>query len=121
MANNKEPQNRQDHFIHFRVTEEEFLKLKQSGELYNLSPSSYAKKLALKSKLRKALFDFDATNDFRVELSRQGNNLNQVASRLNQLAKNNNDPDIINAFRYTYSMLQTAQKEWYELWQRLVK
>lgn len=62
------------------MTQLEYAKLKFSASTYDLTVSNYAKKLALKSNLRKPY----KAKEIILELSRQGNNLNQIAHRLSQ-------------------------------------
>ena len=47
----KEVSQNQTKYIQFRLSEEQYNKLKISGETYGLSPNLYAKKLAQKSHL----------------------------------------------------------------------
>jgi len=112
MTNKKERADRQTKRINFRLTELEYEKLKVSSSSYDLTVSAYAKKLALKSNLRKPYFHASEAKDLTLELSRQGNNLNQIAHRLNQ-----DDPltlDMLNE-------LKQAKKAYISIWQQLQK
>ncbi|HEP8899433.1 TPA: plasmid mobilization relaxosome protein MobC, partial [Pseudomonas aeruginosa] len=51
-----------------------------------------------------------------------GTNLNQIAKKLNQFDRmDNQDKELIEALRYTYGVLAQAQKGYQELWQQLQK
>lgn len=84
MANIKTDLDIQTKRINFRLNELEYEKLSQSASTYGLTVSRYAKKLALKSKLRKPYFSASDTQKIILELSRQGTNLNQLTRKLNQ-------------------------------------
>ncbi len=68
----------QTKYIQFRLSEEQYNKLKISGETYGLSPNLYAKKLAQKSHLKKPYLEHDQAKSLLLELSKQGTNLNQL-------------------------------------------
>ena len=113
----KEVSQNQTKYIQFRLSEEQYNKLKISGETYGLSPNLYAKKLAQKSHL-----EHDQAKALLLELSKQGTNLNQIAKKLNQFDRmDNQDKELIEALRYTYGVLAQAQKGYKELWQQLQK
>lgn len=84
MANIKTDLDRQTKRINFRLNELEYDKLSQSASTYGLTVSRYAKKLALKSKLRKPYFSDKDAKKIILELTRQGTNLNQITRKLNQ-------------------------------------
>ena len=118
----KEVSQNQTKYIQFRLSEEQFNKLKISGETYGLSPNLYAKKLAQKSHLKKPYLEHDQAKALLLELSKQGTNLNQIAKKLNQFDRmDNQDEELIEALRYTYGVLAQAQKGYQELWQQLQK
>ncbi|MGX7329988.1 plasmid mobilization protein [Enterococcus bulliens] len=109
----------QTKMVQFRVSEEQYEKLKKSAEVYGLSPSLYVKKMAQNSRLKKAYFSHDDAKKILVELTRQGTNLNQIAKRLNQLdSKLAEDKELLEALRYTYGALVQARKEYQELWRQ---
>lgn len=121
MDNNKVLQN-QTKYVQFRLSEEQYNKLKTSGETYGLSPNLYAKKLVQKSHLKKPYFKHEQAKALLLELSKQGTNLNQIAKKLNQLDKiDGQNKELIEALRYTYGVLAQAQKGYRELWQQLQK
>lgn len=118
----KEVSQNQTKYIQFRLSEEQYNKLKISGETYGLSPNLYAKKLAQKSHLKKPYLEHDQAKSLLLELSKQGTNLNQIARKLNQFDRmDNQDKELIEALRYTYGVLAQAQKGYQELWQQLQK
>lgn len=118
----KEVSQNQTKYIQFRLSEEQYNKLKISGETYGLSPNLYAKKLAQKSHLKKPYLEHDQAKSLLLELSKQGTNLNQIAKKLNQFDRmDNQDKELIEALRYTYGVLAQAQKGYKELWQQLQK
>mgnify|MGYP004701014879 CR=1 FL=1 len=92
MANSKDDINRQTKTIQFRVTESEFDKLKKSGAVFGKSASLYTKDLALKSRLKKPKFDHQIASEILLELSRQGNNLNQLTRKVNRMSAT--DPEL---------------------------
>lgn len=69
--------------INFRVTEEEYEKLKRKAELANLSPSMYAKKQALQGKVKAPVITKDVGQLILPEISKIGSNINQLAKKAN--------------------------------------
>ncbi|MBW0246849.1 plasmid mobilization protein [Lentilactobacillus parabuchneri] len=112
MANIKADSAKQTKRINFRLTGREYEKLKKSANTYGLTVSNYAKQLALKSKLRKPYFSASDTRKIILELTRQGNNINQIARNINQ-----ND-SLKSAMLIEISEIQEEQKK---LWQQLQK
>ena len=58
----KEVSQNQTKYIQFRLSEEQYNKLKISGETYGLSPNLYAKKLAQKSHLKNLISNMTKRN-----------------------------------------------------------
>ena len=114
MSNLKSDNERQVKRINFRLDQTEYTKLKLSAQTYGLTISSYAKKLALNSKLRQPYFDHAATKELLLELSRQGTNLNQVARQLNHQPAQPQTQQLLAA-------LQATREEYRKLWQQLRK
>jgi len=112
MANFKDEKDKQTKRINFRLTQLEYEKLKVSASAYDLTVSNYAKKLALKSNLRKPYFHSTEAKEIVLELSRQGNNLNQMAHRLNQ--DDPLTPEMITA-------LEQAREAYTNIWLQLQK
>lgn len=122
MMTNKNVSHNQTKYIQFRLSEDQYEKLKVSGETYGLSPNLYAKKLAQKSHLKKPYFEHEQAKSLLLELSKQGTNLNQIAKKLNQLDRiDGQSKELIEALRYTYGVLAQAQKGYKDLWQQLQK
>jgi hypothetical protein len=69
--------------INFRLSEPEFEKLSHSAETFGITPSAYAKSLAMKSRLRTPKFDHETAVAINFDLRRIGTNLNQLAHRAN--------------------------------------
>ncbi len=67
--------------INFRVTEEEYERLKRKAELANLSPSMYAKKQALQGKVKAPVITRDVGQLIIPEISKIGSNINQLAKK----------------------------------------
>lgn len=113
---------RQTKTIQFRISEDQYEKLKTSAETYGLSPSLYAKQIAQNSRLKKPYFPHEQAKQLALELTRQGTNLNQIAKKLNQLNVSETDQkELVEALRYTYGVLAQTQKEYNQLWQQLRK
>lgn len=112
----------QTKYIQFRISENQYDKLKTSAKTYGLSPNLYVKKLAQKSHLKKPYFEHEQAKEMIIELTRQGTNLNQIAKKLNQLDRSDlENKELIEALRYTYGVLAQTQKEYQALWQQLRK
>ena len=77
--NRKEPKQ-----ISFRVSESEYLKLKQSAETLNMSVPSFVKKKAQGSRLVAPKLDKTTRQSIAKDLSRLGANANQIAKYCNQ-------------------------------------
>ena len=77
--NRKEPKQ-----ISFRVSESEYLKLKQSAETLNMSVPNFVKKKAQGSRLVAPKFDKETRQSIAKDLSRLGANANQIAKYCNQ-------------------------------------
>lgn len=112
MANIKANSDKQIKRINFRLNELEYEKLSQSAKTYGLTVSNYAKRLALKSKLRKPYFSASDTQQIILELTRQGTNLNQITRKLNQ-----GDP-LTPAMLAEIKKMQEVQRQ---LWRQLQK
>lgn len=74
----------QDKRVAIRLNKDEYEKLEKSGQVYGLSAGQFLKKTALDIRLRKPVLTFDESQQVVRELSRQGNNLNQIAKELNE-------------------------------------
>ena len=77
--NRKEPKQ-----ISFRVSESEYLKLKQSAETLNMSVPAFVKKKAQGSRLVAPKLDKETRQSIAKDLSMLGANANQIAKYCNQ-------------------------------------
>lgn len=75
MENRKRPKQ-----VKFWASEEELEKIKKKVEKSKLTQSEYL----LRSALDKNIIVVDGLKDILIELSREGNNLNQITKALNQ-------------------------------------
>lgn len=75
MENRKRPKQ-----VKFWASEEELEKIKKKTEKSKLTQSEYL----LRSALDKKIIVVDGLKDILIELSREGNNLNQITKSLNQ-------------------------------------
>lgn len=66
--------------VKFWASEEELEKIKKKAEKSKLTQSEYL----LRSALDKKIIVVDGLKDILIELSREGNNLNQITKALNQ-------------------------------------
>lgn len=103
--NRKEPKQ-----ISFRVSEDEYEKLKQSAETLNMSVPAFVKKKAQGSRLVTPKFDKETRQAIVRDLSSIANNTNQIAKVLN--TRYVNDADL----NWNFEMLRNEVNQ---LWQRL--
>ena len=73
-----------NHQINIRVNEVQYAKIQVSARIMGLSVSKYCKHLVMQSMLRDPKFSDEEYHQLIVNLSRIGNNINQMARRLNQ-------------------------------------
>ena len=73
-----------NHQINIRVNKVQYAKIQVSARIMGLSVSKYCKHLVMQSKLRDPKFSDEEYHQLIVNLSRIGNNINQMARRLNQ-------------------------------------
>ena len=78
-TNRKEPKQ-----ISFRVSESEYLKLRQSADTLNMSVPNFVKKKAQGSRLVAPKFDKETRQSIAKDLSKLGANANQIAKYCNQ-------------------------------------
>jgi hypothetical protein len=81
MAENPKTSSRKQ--INFRLSDEDFQKLTASALTMGMTPSAYAKSLAVKSRLVKPKFDHETGVQVNFALRRLGTNLNQLARKAN--------------------------------------
>ena len=112
MASDKlrEPRRKEPKQISFRVSEQEYEKLKQSAETLNMSVPAFVKKKAEGSRLVAPKFDKETRQTIVRDLSGIANNTNQIAKVLNTKYV---DADDLNR------NLQALRNEVNQLWQQL--
>ena len=112
MASDKlrEPRRKEPKQISFRVSEDEYEKLKQSAETLNMSVPAFVKKKAEGSRLVAPKFDKETRQTIVRDLSGIANNTNQIAKVLNTKYV---DADDLNR------NLQALRNEVNQLWQQL--
>ena len=84
VGRNRKPNRKAPKQISFRVSESEYLKLKQSAETLNMSVPSFVKKKAQGSRLVAPKFDKETRQSIAKDLSKLGANTNQIAKYCNQ-------------------------------------
>ena len=84
VGRNHKPNRKEPKQISFRVSESEYLKLKQSAETLNMSVPNFVKKKAQGSRLVAPKFDKETRQSIAKDLSRLGANANQIAKYCNQ-------------------------------------
>ena len=84
VGQNHKPNRKEPKQISFRVSESEYLKLKQSAETLNMSVPSFVKKKAQGSRLVAPKLDKTTRQSIAKDLSRLGANANQIAKYCNQ-------------------------------------
>jgi len=71
---------KRDKQIKFYVTEKEYEEIKKKVEKSKLKQTDYL----IKSALNKKIIVVDGLKEILLELSREGNNLNQIAKKINE-------------------------------------
>lgn len=84
VGKNHKPNRKEPKQISFRVSESEYLKLKQSAETLNMSVPTFVKKKAQGSRLVAPKFDKETRQSIAKDLSKLGANANQIAKYCNQ-------------------------------------
>ena len=84
VGQNHKPNRKEPKQISFRVSESEYLKLKQSAETLNMSVPAFVKKKAQGSRLVAPKFDKETRQSIAKDLSKLGTNANQIAKYCNQ-------------------------------------
>ena len=84
VGRNHKPNRKEPKQISFRVSESEYLKLKQSAETLNMSVPAFVKKKAQGSRLVAPKFDKETRQSIAKDLSMLGANANQIAKYCNQ-------------------------------------
>ena len=84
VGRNKKPNRKEPKQISFRVSESEYLKLRQSADTLNMSVPNFVKKKAQGSRLVAPKFDKETRQSIDKDLSKLGANANQIAKYCNQ-------------------------------------
>lgn len=84
VGRNHKPNRKEPKQISFRVSESEYLKLKQSAETLSMSVPAFVKKKAQGSRLVAPKFDKETRQSIAKDLSKLGANANQIAKYCNQ-------------------------------------
>lgn len=106
----RKPSRKEPKQISFRVSEQEYEKLRQSAETLNMSVPAFVKKKAEGSRLVAPKFDKETRETIVRELSGIANNTNQIAKVLNTKYVNEDD------LNWNFEMLRNEVNQ---LWQRL--
>ena len=84
VGRNRKPNRKAPKQISFRVSESEYLTLRQSAETLNMSVPAFVKKKAQGSRLVAPKFDKETRQSIARDLSKLGANANQIAKYCNQ-------------------------------------
>ena len=84
VGQNHKPNRKEPKQISFRVSESEYLKLKQSAETLNMSVPSFVKKKAEGTRLVAPKLDQATRQSVAKDLGKLGANANQIAKYCNQ-------------------------------------
>lgn len=85
-SNNKaEPNRKAPRQISFRVSESEYLNLERSAKVLNISVPAFVKKKAQGARVVAPKINPDDSKEIARQLAALGNNVNQLAKRVNQI------------------------------------
>lgn len=104
-----------NHQVNIRVNEAEYAKIQASARIMGLSVPKYCKHLVMHSKLKEPKLADDEYHHIIVDLSRIGNNINQIARRLNQAQ----DELAEEEWLAVKDQLKALDKEVAHVWERL--
>lgn len=112
MASDKlrEPRRKEPKQISFRVSEQEYEKLKQSAETLNMSVPKFVKSKAENSRLVRPKFSADLQKGIAIDLSKLSSNANQIARVVNTKYVEHDD---------LLRNIESLRKEVNQLWQLL--
>lgn len=87
MASNKkkQPNRKERKQISFRVSEPEYLNLERSAKVLNLSVPAFVKKKAQGARVVAPKINPEDSKEIARQLAGLGNNVNQLAKRVNQI------------------------------------
>ena len=112
MASDKmrEPSRKEPKQISFRVSENEYEKLKSSAETLNMSVPNFVKSKAKNSRLVTPKFSPDLQKRIAIDLSKLSSNANQIARVVNTKYVEHDD---------LLRNIESLRKEVNEIWQQL--
>lgn len=84
-SNVKKPKRKASKQINFRVSESEFLELERSAKVLNISVAAFAKKKAQGARVVAPKIEAEQAKEIARQLAGLGNNVNQLAKRVNQI------------------------------------
>ena len=113
VGQNHKPNRKEPKQISFRVSESEYLKLKQSAETLNMSVPAFVKKKAQGSRLVAPKFDKETRQSIAKDLSKLGANMNQIAKYCNQHQHENPDYDALSR------NINTVRERLNEIWEKI--
>lgn len=110
----KQPNRKEHKQINFRVSESEYLKLERSAKALNISVPAFVKKKAQGARIVAPKVDPEHSKMMARQLSALGNNVNQIARKLNSF-----DYVSEESARSLSDELTALKKELRSLWQQL--
>lgn len=114
----KRPVRKEPKQISFRVSEQEYSKLKQSAETLNMTVPNFVKKKAQGSRLVSPKLDKETRQSIAKDLSHLGSNVNQIAKWFNQ---NKDKATHLPEQKYhdLEKQFDDVKKELHKIWQQL--
>ena len=104
-----------NHQVNIRVNEAEYAKIQASARIIGLTVPKYCKHLVMQSKLKEPKLADEEYHKIIVDLSRIGNNINQIARQLNQSKSEVAEEEWL----AVKEQLEGLDREVAEVWQRL--
>ena len=104
-----------NHQVNIRVNEAEYAKIQASARIMGLTVPKYCKHLVMQSKLKEPKLADEEYHKILVDLSRIGNNINQIARQLNQSKSEVAEEEWL----AVKEQLEGLDREVAEVWQRL--
>src|SRR5699024_10053852 len=111
----RKPVRKEPKQISFRVSENEYSKLKQSAENVNMSVTQLVKSKAKGSRIVRPKFDKETRTQIAKELSGIGSNLNQISRVINIKAQKNEDIPNEDLIRNFNILREEVDKLWRSL------
>ena len=105
----------ENHQVNIRVNEAEYAKIQASARIMGLTVPKYCKHLVMQSKLKEPKLADEEYHKIIVDLSRIGNNINQIARQLNQSKSEVAEEEWL----AVKEQLEGLDREVAEVWQRL--